>query len=96
MNKQGFMLFVEQQRKPPFDNPSCVNPGHLFAGTARDNSIDMMKKGRQTTAKLNVKQVAEIKEKMKNGARNCQLAREYGVVKGTIANIRSGDNWRHV
>ena len=31
------------------DTPPCINPKHLFLGTAKDNAQDMLKKGRVKT-----------------------------------------------
>lgn len=67
------------------DNPGCVNPAHLFAGTHAENSADMVRKGRGQAgerhwkAKLTGPQVAEIRTRVAAGETQRSLAREFGV-----------------
>ena len=83
------------------DNPPCVNPEHLFLGTAKDNVVDMDKKGRRANrkgelhplAKLTEDQVKEIRDSTESGA---ALARRFGVHKATIYDIRHKRKWRHL
>lgn len=84
------------------DNPRCVRPSHLFLGTQADNVADCVSKGRTQhhgrggSHILTAAQVARIKEQMRDGARNTDLALEYGVAKNTVSHIRLGDTWRMV
>ena len=81
------------------DNPSCIEPDHLFLGTPAANSDDRNKKGRTPkgsmsgTAKLDEATVAEI---LRCEGSTATLAAKYGVGKSTIQNIKSGNGWRHV
>jgi hypothetical protein len=47
-------------------------------------------------AKLSNEDVEEIKHRFVAGDRSVDIARDYGVVEGSIANIRSGRAWAHI
>jgi hypothetical protein len=75
------------------DNPSCVNPDHLWLGDQCDNLTDMTKKGRRScqagplnnSSKLTWKQVAEIRMSSET---QVSLGRRFGVHQTTISDIK--------
>lgn len=74
------------------DNPSCVNPDHLFCGTDKDNVQDMIAKGRAPH-----QQYCHLASEIKNSPKGLTaLAREYGLNKTTIWNIKTGRTWAHL
>lgn len=89
------------------DNPSCVNPEHLFLGTQQDNIADMVSKNRQTGAvgerngntKLTEDQVREVRRLYRYKSRThgiYALAERFGVSDSTIHFIVQGKRWKHV
>ena len=84
------------------DNPGCVNPEHLFLGTAAANSADMVRKGRSTrgiksaNAKLNPDKVREIRRMCRAGMSQYEAGRVMGVSRSAIAHIMQGSRWSHV
>jgi hypothetical protein len=86
------------------DNPSCVNPDHLFLGTNYDNVLDKIKKNRQCKGEslgksiLTEKQVIEIKKELLNSY-NGQitfLSKKYNISSPAISDIKSGRSWSHI
>lgn len=75
------------------DNPPCCNPRHLFAGTAKDNSLDMARKERAGRNKLTGEQVAAIRADPRTTK---EIAPDYGVHWSNIASIKAGATWVHV
>ena len=87
------------------DNPSCVNPLHLFMGTNQDNSDDMYNKNRQAIvigeknpkAKLLEADVLKIRWMFKSGKYSkVALGKMFGVTPGSIAHIVKRRQWIHI
>ncbi len=88
---------------PGGDNPRCCNPAHLWLGTKADNSLDMVRKGRQAKgstkrdAKLDENKVVEIRLRyQRENITFKALALEYGVDSETIASVIYRRTWRDI
>ena len=85
------------------DNKLCVNPKHLSLGTLKDNTQDMIRKGRAKfvrfagstngNALLDEDKVRFIKL---SGLKHTELGKMFGVSPSCIADIRKGRSWTHV
>ena len=67
------------------DNPSCVNPEHLFTGTPADNVADMVRKGRRRDG-------GKAHPGDKNGNAKLTASDVAFIRKAHIANSRKGPN----
>lgn len=81
------------------DTPSCINPEHLSQGTPKENTQDMIAKGRKPVgsslrhSKLTEEDVLAI---LKDPRTSPHVAKDFGVEKSTIKKIRQGKIWAHV
>lgn len=87
---------------PGGDNPACVNPAHLFLGTAADNSADMVRKARSArgeghpSVRLTETDVRRIRALSANGVPFVAIAVQFGVGHTTILNVAHRRTWRHI
>lgn len=85
------------------DNPSCINPNHLFAGTVLENNMDKINKGRANPAvgtrnarsKLSDNDVQEIR-KLENTKTSLEVAKIYNISFSHVCTIWRNETWRHI
>lgn len=88
------------------DNPSCVNPDHLFLGTMAENMQDRDRKGRSgwitnpgrliVSKKLSENDIYAIRKMLAANYKHRVVARIFGVARSTISDINNGATWRHL
>lgn len=82
------------------DNPSCVNPDHLFLGTLQDNMDDRNKKHRQASgakhgrARLTELQVLTIRLLSKEGMTHVAISEKLSIPRTTVRYIANRQTWK--
>lgn len=84
------------------DNRGCVNPNHLFIGTAKDNMADCAAKRRTAHGERNGKtfftedQILEIRLLLGTGMTQRAIGMRFGVSQQTISSIATGRAWKYM
>lgn len=81
------------------DNPTCVNPEHLWCGTTLDNARDRNRKERQAKGeKIGRSKLtkAMVKEILASDETQKILAERYGIRQTNVSMIKRGMTWKHI
>ena len=83
------------------DTPCCVNPAHLFIGTAADNAHDMISKNRHKFnmhldpgRNLQWNDVEQIRNLLSKGYQGKELAKQFHTTPSTISLIKNRKSYK--
>ena len=83
------------------DNPRCINPTHLQIGTHKENSEDMVRKGRSAkgedtgNAKLTTAEVLFIRT-LQGSQSSRKVAGFFNISKSNVLDIWNRKIWSHI
>jgi hypothetical protein len=86
------------------DNPSCINPAHLFLGTPLENVQDMQMKGRKAPTygefsgnhRFTEKDILNMFDMKSKGFSQTDIADKYKTHQATISKILHGKRWGYL
>ena len=83
------------------DHPNCVNPEHLRLGTHQENMAELRAKGRAYGAKGEANYSAKLSEAqalsiLADRRPITAIAKEYGLTRASVTNIKKGVTWKHL
>lgn len=86
------------------DNPKCINPEHLYIGTYKDNTKDVLDRGRGNApkgskagmSKLTEWQVVEIRKMREEGKTLKEIGDHFSMTGANICDICKRKTWKHV
>lgn len=84
------------------NNPTCINPSHLYLGTQKQNMLDVSannrwpdRKGENCyTSKLTKEDVEYIRNYPVSYVSKTSLAKQFNISKTTITDIIKGRSWK--
>jgi hypothetical protein len=83
------------------DNPKCVNPGHLWLGSAAENHDDMVAKGRRRSQAGEASHRAKVTEEqaraiLADARPYSEIAAAYGLKISSVSSIKNRVSWSHL
>lgn len=78
------------------DNPACVNPRHLIAGTQKQNMEDAAWRERVGNTRLTTSQVIALLRDYVAGIPRKDLCERFGLQESSLSSYTDGNAWTHL
>jgi len=78
------------------DNPACVNPAHLEAGTQKQNMEDAAWRERVGNTMLTAASVVSMRKAYVAGEPAADIAERFGMARTSVNDVVGGRSWTHL